>query len=108
MNAHSYLKPGAVERIFGRLLTLHVRIGLIRGHFYVLEVRGRKSGSTLTLPVDPPPPPRPPHLPPPPAPSHSPRTPRAPRAVALARPLRRRRHAPRPLPPALRPPTLPP
>jgi len=35
MNAQSYLKPGAVERIFGRLLAFFVRIGLIRGHFYV-------------------------------------------------------------------------
>jgi len=42
MNAQSYLKPGAVERIFGRLLTFFVRIGLVRGHFYVLEVRGRR------------------------------------------------------------------
>lgn len=53
MGAQSYLRPGAVERIFGRLLTFFVRIGLVRGHFYVLEVRGRKSGRTLTLPVDP-------------------------------------------------------
>jgi hypothetical protein len=53
MNAPSYLKPGAVERIFGRLLTFFVRIGLVRGHFYVLEVRGRRSGRTISLPVDP-------------------------------------------------------
>jgi hypothetical protein len=53
MNAESYLKPGAVERIFGRLLTFFVRIGLVRGHFYVLEVRGRRSGRTISLPVDP-------------------------------------------------------
>jgi hypothetical protein len=53
MNAQSYLKPGAVERIFGRLLAFFVRIGLIRGHFYVLEVRGRKSAKTFSLPVDP-------------------------------------------------------
>ena len=48
-----YLKPGAVERIFGQALVLLIRIGLVRGHFYVLEVRGRKSGRTLSLPVDP-------------------------------------------------------
>jgi hypothetical protein len=48
-----YLKPGAVERIFGQALVLLVRIGLVRGHFYVLEVRGRKSGRTISLPVDP-------------------------------------------------------
>ena len=53
MNAPSYLKPGAVERIFGRLLTFFVRIGLVRGHFYVLEVRGRRSGRTISPPVDP-------------------------------------------------------
>jgi hypothetical protein len=53
MNAQSYLKPGAVERIFGRLLTSFVRIGLVRGHFYVLEIRGRRSGRTISLPVDP-------------------------------------------------------
>src|SRR5205814_9349986 len=40
MNAESYLKPSAVERIFGRVLASLVSIGLIRGHFYVLEVRG--------------------------------------------------------------------
>jgi hypothetical protein len=53
MNAQSYLKPGAVERIFGRLLAFFVRIGLIRRHFYVLQVRGRRSGRTISLPVDP-------------------------------------------------------
>ena len=53
MNAQSYLKPGAVERIFGRLLTFFVRIGLVRGHFWILEVRGRRSGRTISLPVDP-------------------------------------------------------
>src|SRR2546430_12320818 len=52
-NARSYLRPGAVERIFGRVLVALVRVGLFRGHFYVLEVRGRKSGSTISLPVDP-------------------------------------------------------
>src|ERR1700741_3688332 len=51
-SARSYLRPGAFERIFGRILACCVRIGLIRGHFYVLEVRGRKSGRTLSLPVD--------------------------------------------------------
>ena len=52
-NAPSYLRPGGVDRIFGRMLVFLVWIGLIRGHFYVLEVRGRKSGRTFTLPVDP-------------------------------------------------------
>jgi hypothetical protein len=52
-DAPSYRKPAAVERMFGRALTSLVRIGLIRGHFFVLEVRGRKSGRTVSLPVDP-------------------------------------------------------
>lgn len=51
-NTRSYLRPGAVERIFGRILVSLVRIGLVRSHFYVLEVRGRRSGRTLSLPVD--------------------------------------------------------
>ncbi|HEV2188050.1 MAG TPA: nitroreductase/quinone reductase family protein [Stellaceae bacterium] len=49
----SYLKPSAVERAFGRVLGFLVRIGLVRSHFYVLEVRGRRSGKTISLPVDP-------------------------------------------------------
>jgi hypothetical protein len=52
-DARSYLRPNAVDRIFGRVLVLLIRIGLIRGHFWVLEVRGRKSGRVLSLPVDP-------------------------------------------------------
>jgi hypothetical protein len=53
MNAQSYLKPNVVERIFGRVLASLVGIGLVRGHFYVLEVRGRKSGRTYEVPLDP-------------------------------------------------------
>lgn len=53
MNAPRYLKPGIFERGFGRGLALLVRFGLVRGHFSVLEVRGRKSGRTISLPVDP-------------------------------------------------------
>ena len=52
-SARSYLRPRRVERIFGRILVVLVRIGLVRGHFYVLEVRGRQSGRTISLPVDP-------------------------------------------------------
>ena len=48
-----YLRPNAIERIFGRILVALIRIGLVGGHFYVLEVRGRKSGRTIALPVDP-------------------------------------------------------
>ena len=52
-NAQRYLKPGAADRLFGRVLVLLLRTGLVRGHFYVLEVRGRNSGRTISLPVDP-------------------------------------------------------
>jgi deazaflavin-dependent oxidoreductase (nitroreductase family) len=48
-----YLRPGVLERSFGRLLIPLVRIGLVRGPFYILEIRGRRSGRTISLPVDP-------------------------------------------------------
>jgi hypothetical protein len=48
-----FRRPGTVERTFGRALVLLVRLGIVRGHFFVLEVRGRKSGRTISLPVDP-------------------------------------------------------
>jgi hypothetical protein len=47
-----FVRPSAVEHIFGRVFASLIRIGFIRGHFYVLEVRGRKSGRTISLPVD--------------------------------------------------------
>ena len=52
-SAQPYRRPSAIERAFGRILTSLVWIGLVRGHFYVLEVRGRSSGKTISLPVDP-------------------------------------------------------
>src|SRR5215470_4827121 len=52
-NAPQFRKPSAIERAFGRALAFAVRIGLVRGHFFILEVRGRKSGRTISLPVDP-------------------------------------------------------
>jgi hypothetical protein len=51
-NARNYLRPGAADRILGHTLAFCVWIGLIGGHFFVLEVRGRKSGKTISLPVD--------------------------------------------------------
>src|SRR6266446_776830 len=102
-NAQNYLRPGAIERIFGRILVSLVRIGLVRGHFYVLEVRGRKSGRTISLPVDPinldgrcylvcargn---------------SNWVRNARAAGEVALVRAIRRRRYAVREFPPGMRP-----
>jgi hypothetical protein len=105
-NARNYLRPGGVDRILGRMLTSLVRIGLIRGHFYVLEVRGRKSGRTISLPVDPlelgghrylvc-------------ARGHSNwvRNARAAGEVVLVRAMRRQRYAVRELPPGMRPPVL--
>jgi hypothetical protein len=47
----SFIRPNVFDRIFGRVLTGLVSIGLIRGHFYVLEVRGRKTGNTISMPV---------------------------------------------------------
>jgi hypothetical protein len=52
-DARRYLRPGVAERLFLRALVLLLRVGLVRGHFYVLEVRGRKSGRVIALPVDP-------------------------------------------------------
>src|SRR6202040_817534 len=101
-----YLRPGTLDRILGRTLVLLVWIGLIRGHFYVLEVRGRTTGRTISLPVD--------------AldfegrrylvcargNSNWVRNARAAGEVVLARAMRRRRYAARELPPSLRPPVL--
>jgi hypothetical protein len=53
VTTQNYLKPTAIEHLFGRILKSLVWIGLIRSHFYVLEVRGRASGKTISLPVDP-------------------------------------------------------
>ena len=52
-DAQRYLKPSSVERLFGNILIFLVRMGVVRGHFYVLEVKGRKTGRTISLPVDP-------------------------------------------------------
>ena len=102
----SFQKPNFVESMFGRTLTALVRIGLVRGHFYVLEVRGRKSGKVIALPVD--------------AlrvegrlylvcargESNWVRNARAAGEVVLARALRRQRYAVQELAPAMRPPVL--
>ena len=101
-----YARPSAIERLFGRALVAAVRIGLIRGHFHVLEVRGRNSGRTISLPVDPldldgrrflvcarge---------------SQWVRNVRAAGEVVLARAMRRRRYGAREIPPGMRPPIL--
>jgi hypothetical protein len=105
-DAPSYLRPGALERILGRALVLLVRIGLVRGHFYVLEVRGRRSGKTISLPVDPLDLDGRRYLVCARGNANWVRNARAAGDVALVRALRRRRHAVRELPPSLRPPVL--
>jgi len=49
----TFQKPSPLERAFGQVLMTLVKIGLMRGHFHVLEVRGRKSGRLFSVPVDP-------------------------------------------------------
>ena len=106
MNAQSYLKPNIVERIFGRVLVALVRIGLVRGHFYVLEVRGRKSGRTISLPVDPIDLDGRRYLVCARGNANWVRNARAAGEIVLVRALRRRRSAVRELPPDRRPPVL--
>jgi hypothetical protein len=105
-NARSYLRPGAVERIFGRILVSLIRIGLVRGHFYVLEVRGRQSGRTISLPVDPIDLDGRCYLVCARGNANWVRNARAAGEVALVRAMRRRRYAVRELPPGRRPPVL--
>jgi hypothetical protein len=102
----SYLPPNAVDRIFGRALVFLVRIGLIRGHFYVLEVRGRKSGRTISLPVDPLDLDGQRYLVCARGNSNWVRNARTASEVVLVRALRRRRYTVRELPSELRPPVL--
>jgi hypothetical protein len=49
----NFTPPNPIERAFGRLLVFLIRMGVVRGHFFVLEVRGRKTGKIFALPVDP-------------------------------------------------------
>jgi len=104
--ASSYLKPGTLDRIFGRALVFLIRIGLVRGHFYVLEVRGRTSGRTISLPVDPLDFDGQRYLVCARGNSNWVRNTRAAGEIALVRALRRRRYAARELPPDMRPPIL--
>jgi len=101
-----YLRPGAIERSFGRILTFLVRVGLVRGHFYVLEVRGRKSGRNVALPVDPLDLDGHRYLVCARGNSHWVRNVRAAGEVALVRAMRRRRFVARELPANERPPIL--
>jgi hypothetical protein len=47
-----FAKPSAIERAFGSALGWLLHLGVGPSHMRVLEVRGRKSGRTFTLPVD--------------------------------------------------------
>jgi hypothetical protein len=106
VSASRFLRPGAADRIFGQLLAFLVWIGVVRGHFYVLEVRGRKSGGTISLPVDPLDLDRRRYLVCARGDSNWVRNARAAGEVVLARAMRRRRYAVRELPADMRPPVL--
>ena len=105
-NDPKYLRPGAVEGSFGRALVFLIRIGLVRGHFYVLEVRGRKSGRTISLPVDPLDLDGQRYLVCARGNANWVRNARAAGEVVLVRAIRRRSYAARELPPDMRPPVL--
>src|SRR5271166_6330389 len=106
MNASDYLRPAALERILGRTFVFLVWVGLIRGHFYVLEVRGRKSGRTISLPVDPLDLEGQRYLVCARGNSNWARNARTAGEVTLVRAMRRRRYHARELPPDMRPPVL--
>src|SRR6516162_4424829 len=105
-NDPKYLRPGAIEGSFGRALVFLIRIGLVRGHFYVLEVRGRKSGRTISLPVDPLDLDGQRYLVCARGNANWVRNARAAGEVVLVRAMRRRSYAARELPPDMRPPVL--
>jgi hypothetical protein len=105
-NGQSYLRPGPVDRILSRTLAALVWMGLVRGRFYVLEVRGRKSGKTISLPVDPLDLDGRRYLVCARGDSNWVRNARAAGEVLLARAMRRHRYAVRELPPGMRPPVL--
>jgi hypothetical protein len=104
--APAFEQPHAVERWFGWVLIFLVRIGLVRGHFYVLEVRGRKSGKTISLPVDPLDLDGKRYLVSPRGQSNWVSNARTAGEVVLAHALRRQRYKLRELPPDIRPPIL--
>jgi hypothetical protein len=105
-NIPSYLRPRGVDRILSHILVSLVWIGLIRSHFYVLEVRGRKSGRKISLPVDPLDLEGQRYLVCARGNSNWVRNARAAGEIVLARAMRRWRYAARELPPGMRPPVL--
>ncbi len=48
----AFVKPTLIENLFGRAIVALLRLGIGPAHMRVLEVRGRKSGTVYTLPVD--------------------------------------------------------
>lgn len=48
----SFLAPSAAERLFNRIFGCLVSLGMAPADFYLLEVRGRKSGKLYRTPVD--------------------------------------------------------
>jgi hypothetical protein len=104
--APAFHKPSAIERVFGRVLTALIRSGIVRSHFYVLEVIGRKSGRRFSLPVDPLDLDGHRYLVCPRGESNWVRNARAAGEIALVRAWRRRRYRLREVPPGLRPPIL--
>lgn len=48
----AFAAPTAIERLFNAVIGRLVRVGIGPAHMRVLEVRGRRSGTLYTLPVD--------------------------------------------------------
>ena len=90
----------------GYVFAALVRIGVIRGHFFVLEVRGRTSGRIFSLPVNPVEVDGRCYLVCARGESRWVRNARVAGEVALVRAMRRRRYAVRELPPEMRAPIL--
>jgi len=47
-----FLKPSAIDRLFGQIFGAMVRLGIDFKHNFILEVRGRKSGKVFATPVN--------------------------------------------------------
>ncbi len=47
-----FLKPSAMDRVFGQVFAALIRLGVGFKHNYVLEVRGRKSGRVFATPIN--------------------------------------------------------
>jgi deazaflavin-dependent oxidoreductase (nitroreductase family) len=47
-----FLKPSAMDRLFGQIFGAMVKLGIGFKHNFLLEVRGRKSGKVFATPVN--------------------------------------------------------